>query len=33
MPDRWGIDEGLAAIAERWSIDPDRDLRKIAAPV
>ena len=33
LPDRWGIDEQLAAIAQRRAIDPDRDLRKIAAPV
>jgi aryl-alcohol dehydrogenase-like predicted oxidoreductase len=33
LPDRWRIDEQLAAIAERRAIDPDRDLRKIAAPV
>ena len=33
LPDRWAIDDELAAIAERWSIDPDRDLRKLAAAV
>ena len=33
VPDRWAIDEELAAIAERWAIDPDRDLRRIATPV
>lgn len=33
LPDRWEIDEELAAVAERWAIDPQRDLRKIAAPV
>jgi aryl-alcohol dehydrogenase-like predicted oxidoreductase len=33
LPDRWGIDDELAAIAERWSIDPARDLRKLAAAV
>ena len=33
LPDRWAIDEELAAIAERWAIDPDRDLRRIATPV
>jgi aryl-alcohol dehydrogenase-like predicted oxidoreductase len=26
--DRWGLDEGLSAVAERWSIDPERDLLK-----
>jgi aryl-alcohol dehydrogenase-like predicted oxidoreductase len=26
-PDRWGLDAALEAVAERWSIDPDRDLR------
>jgi aryl-alcohol dehydrogenase-like predicted oxidoreductase len=33
LPDRWEIDDELAAVAERWAIDPDRDLRKVAAPV
>jgi hypothetical protein len=32
-PDRWSMDDELAQIAERWSIDPDRDLRKVAEPV
>jgi aryl-alcohol dehydrogenase-like predicted oxidoreductase len=31
-PDRWSLDGGLAELAERWGIDPDRDLRKAAAP-
>jgi aryl-alcohol dehydrogenase-like predicted oxidoreductase len=26
QPDRWGLDEGLAAVGERWGIDPARDL-------
>jgi aryl-alcohol dehydrogenase-like predicted oxidoreductase len=26
--DRWGVDAGLSAVAERWSIDPERDLSK-----
>ncbi len=26
--DRWALDEQLSALAERWSIDPDRDLVK-----
>ncbi len=25
-PDRWPLDEGLRAVAARWSIDPERDL-------
>jgi aryl-alcohol dehydrogenase-like predicted oxidoreductase len=25
-PDRWGLDSELARLAERWSIDPARDL-------
>jgi aryl-alcohol dehydrogenase-like predicted oxidoreductase len=27
-PDRWGLDEPLETLAERWSIDPERDLRE-----
>lgn len=26
LPDRWEVDEQLAAVAARWSIDPARDL-------
>jgi aryl-alcohol dehydrogenase-like predicted oxidoreductase len=26
QPDRWGMDDDLAALAERWAIDPKRDL-------
>jgi aryl-alcohol dehydrogenase-like predicted oxidoreductase len=26
QPDRWLMDEHLATVAERWRIDPDRDL-------
>ena len=26
QPDRWPLDEGLAAVGERWGIDPARDL-------
>jgi aryl-alcohol dehydrogenase-like predicted oxidoreductase len=26
-PDRWPLTEELAAVGERWGIDPDRDLR------
>jgi aryl-alcohol dehydrogenase-like predicted oxidoreductase len=25
-PDRWGLDEQLAAVAGRWGIEPERDL-------
>ncbi len=25
-PDRWGLDDKLAAVGERWGIDPERDL-------
>src|SRR3954468_13956059 len=32
-PDRWSMDDELAQVAERWSIDPDRDRRKVAEPV
>ena len=32
-PDRWSMDPSLAEVAARWSIDPERDLRKAAAPV
>jgi len=32
-PDRWSMDDELTQVAERWSIDPDRDLRKVAEPV
>jgi aryl-alcohol dehydrogenase-like predicted oxidoreductase len=32
-PDRWEVSPELAAVAERWAIDPDRDLRRLAAPV
>ena len=27
-PDLWGLDDGLSAVAERWGIDPERDLIK-----
>jgi aryl-alcohol dehydrogenase-like predicted oxidoreductase len=26
-PDRWALDEELLAVAERWRIDPERDLQ------
>jgi aryl-alcohol dehydrogenase-like predicted oxidoreductase len=32
-PDRWAVGPELAGVAERWGIDPDRDLRRLAAPV
>ena len=31
LPDRWSLDDDLAGLAERWSIDPRRDLAKTAA--
>jgi aryl-alcohol dehydrogenase-like predicted oxidoreductase len=30
-PDRWSVDESLEQLAERWSIDPERDLRQASA--
>jgi aryl-alcohol dehydrogenase-like predicted oxidoreductase len=30
--DRWNVGADQAAVAERWGIDPQRDLRKSAAP-
>jgi aryl-alcohol dehydrogenase-like predicted oxidoreductase len=27
-PDRWGVDEELAAVAARWGVEPERDLLK-----
>ena len=30
-PDRWAMDAGLAALAERWGIEPDRELRQASA--
>jgi aryl-alcohol dehydrogenase-like predicted oxidoreductase len=32
-PDRWSMDDELAQVAARWSIDPERDLRKVPEPV
>jgi aryl-alcohol dehydrogenase-like predicted oxidoreductase len=26
LPDRWALDQRLLAVAERWGIDPERDL-------
>jgi aryl-alcohol dehydrogenase-like predicted oxidoreductase len=31
--DRWRVGPEQAAVAERWGIDPERDLRRTAAPV
>jgi hypothetical protein len=31
--DRWALAPAQAALAERWGIDPERDLRKLGAPV
>jgi aryl-alcohol dehydrogenase-like predicted oxidoreductase len=30
-PDRWPVSPELEAVAERWEIDPERDLRQAAA--
>jgi aryl-alcohol dehydrogenase-like predicted oxidoreductase len=30
-PDRWPVSDQLAAAAERWGIDPERDLRNLTA--
>ena len=32
-PDRWALDERLRAVAERWQIEPQRDLAQAAASV
>jgi aryl-alcohol dehydrogenase-like predicted oxidoreductase len=32
-PDRWSVGAGELAVAERWGIDPERDLRRSAAEV
>jgi aryl-alcohol dehydrogenase-like predicted oxidoreductase len=29
LPDRWSIDEELLAVAERWNIDPARELLRV----
>jgi aryl-alcohol dehydrogenase-like predicted oxidoreductase len=31
-PDRWPLDAELAELAERWGIDPERDLRRAVLP-
>jgi aryl-alcohol dehydrogenase-like predicted oxidoreductase len=28
QPDRWALEDELAAVAERWKIDPERDLQR-----
>jgi aryl-alcohol dehydrogenase-like predicted oxidoreductase len=33
QPDRWGMDDRLSELAERWGIAPARDLRKATASV
>jgi hypothetical protein len=30
-PDRWGVSSELSQVAERWGIDPERDLRHLTA--
>jgi hypothetical protein len=30
-PDRWPVSPELAEVADRWEIDPERDLRQAAA--
>jgi aryl-alcohol dehydrogenase-like predicted oxidoreductase len=30
LPDRWELDPGLVALAGRWGISPERDLRRAA---
>jgi aryl-alcohol dehydrogenase-like predicted oxidoreductase len=32
QPDRWPLDGGLSALAERWAIDPERDLAQAGQP-
>jgi hypothetical protein len=29
-PDRWPVSAELAEVADRWRIDPERDLRQVA---
>jgi aryl-alcohol dehydrogenase-like predicted oxidoreductase len=29
-PDRWGLDDRLLAVAQRWRIEPERDLVQVA---
>ena len=30
-PDRWPLTPDLDAVAQRWGIEPDRDLRHLSA--
>ena len=30
-PDRWALDAHLDAVARRWGIEPERDLRQLTA--
>ena len=30
-PDRWELDADLDAVAQRWGIEPERDLRQFTA--
>ena len=30
LPDRWPLDDELAAVAGRWGIEPERDLVQAA---
>ncbi len=29
-PDRWALSDDLAAVGERWDIDPERDLAALS---
>ena len=29
-PDRWGLDQRLEQVAQRWGIEPERDLAQVA---
>jgi hypothetical protein len=29
LPDRWPLDDSLRDLADRWGIDPARDLRRL----
>jgi hypothetical protein len=31
VADRWAVDDDLRAVAERWGIQPERELQKTAA--
>jgi hypothetical protein len=33
QPDRWSLDSRLELVAERWRIEPERDLAQRAAGV